>query len=208
MLGRPWSQPRRQFPETHGPRPCSRGLAGRSAGLRRFGAPGQRLALRCRPTDPARSGLAEDVVQNALVTIWRKLPAAAGARALRGLGLPDPRERLLRGSAARPAVGDRPCARYPIDRAGGKDEIGRVSDRDELERAFRGCHSSSGPSSSCITTPGCRSWRWRRRSGFPMAPAARDCTTPPERFGPPSRRAGRRSSGPGRAARHERRPRF
>ena len=44
--------------------------------------------------------LAEDVLQNALVTIWRKLPHLREARSLRGLGLPDPRPRLLRGSSA------------------------------------------------------------------------------------------------------------
>ena len=38
--------------------------------------------------------LAEDVLQNALLTIWRKLPHLRDADTLRGMGLPDSCSRL------------------------------------------------------------------------------------------------------------------
>ena len=81
-------------------------------------------------------GLAEDVLQNALVTIWRKLPASARARPLRGVGLPDPCQRLLRGRSAQPGWAST-VRLLPIDRASDTDDFQSISDRDELEQAFR-----------------------------------------------------------------------
>ena len=81
------------------------------------------------------TGLAEDVLQNALVLAWRRLPK------LRDLDRfeawihrilvhacydESQRTRSWRGSTV-----------LPIELAGVTDETSRVADRDELERAFR-----------------------------------------------------------------------
>src|SRR5687768_5363047 len=81
-------------------------------------------------------GLAEDALQNALVTIWRKLP-----------NLRDPERfdawafRIL----VHACYAEAPLNRHwtstvlviPIDRADGTDDFEAITDRDELERAFR-----------------------------------------------------------------------
>ena len=81
-------------------------------------------------------GLAEDVLQNALVTVWRKLPH-----------LRDPERfdawayRIVVHACYAEAPRNRRWATtvrvLPIDRADGTDDIQSISDRDELERAFR-----------------------------------------------------------------------
>ena len=53
------------------------------------------------------ANLAEDAVQVALVQVWRELPDPARPRSVRGVAPSDPRQRLLRRSAARPALRDR-----------------------------------------------------------------------------------------------------
>jgi RNA polymerase sigma-70 factor, ECF subfamily len=81
-------------------------------------------------------GLAEDVLQNALVTIWRKLPH-----------LRDPERfdawayRILVHACYAEAPRSRRWAAtvrvLPVERADGTDAFTAISDRDELERAFR-----------------------------------------------------------------------
>jgi RNA polymerase sigma-70 factor (ECF subfamily) len=81
-------------------------------------------------------GLAEDVLQNALVTIWRKLPhlrdpdrfEAWAFRILVHACYSDS-PRNLRWAATVRVV--------PVDRADETDDYRSISDRDELERAFR-----------------------------------------------------------------------
>jgi RNA polymerase sigma-70 factor (ECF subfamily) len=81
-------------------------------------------------------GLAEDVLQDALVTIWRKLPH---------LREPDHFEawayRILVNACYAEAPRNRRWTSavriLPMDRASDADEIGSISDRDELEQAFR-----------------------------------------------------------------------
>ncbi len=81
-------------------------------------------------------GLAEDVLQDALVTIWRKLPH---------LREPDRFEawayRILVNACYAVAPRNRVWAStvriLPTDRASGTDDFQSISDRDELERAFR-----------------------------------------------------------------------
>jgi len=81
-------------------------------------------------------GLAEDVLQNALVTIWRKLPH---------LREPDRFEawayRILVNACYADAPRNRqfasPVRVLQIDRANDTDDYQSISDRDELEQAFR-----------------------------------------------------------------------
>ena len=81
-------------------------------------------------------GLAEDVLQNALVTIWRKLPH---------LREPDRFDawayRILVNACYLEASRNRRWAAtvrvLPIGRADQVDEYKAIADRDELERAFR-----------------------------------------------------------------------
>ena len=81
-------------------------------------------------------GLAEDVLQNALVTIWRKLPH---------LREPDRFEAWAYRILVNACYADAPRNRLwastvrvlPIDRASDADEYQAISDRDELEQAFR-----------------------------------------------------------------------
>jgi RNA polymerase sigma-70 factor (ECF subfamily) len=81
-------------------------------------------------------GLAEDVLQNALVAIWRKLPH---------LREPDRFEawayRILVNACYADAPRNRRWAStvrvLPMDRANDADEYQSVSDRDELAQAFR-----------------------------------------------------------------------
>jgi RNA polymerase sigma-70 factor (ECF subfamily) len=81
-------------------------------------------------------GLAEDVLQNALVSIWRKLPH---------LREPDRFEawayRILVNACYADAPRNRRWASavrvLPVDRADDVDDIASISDRDELEQAFR-----------------------------------------------------------------------
>jgi RNA polymerase sigma-70 factor, ECF subfamily len=81
-------------------------------------------------------GLAEDVLQNALVTIWRKLPhlrepdrfEAWAYRILVNACYADAQRNRLWASTVRI---------LPIDRASDADDVQAVADRDELEQAFR-----------------------------------------------------------------------
>src|SRR3990172_5206752 len=82
-------------------------------------------------------GLAEDVLQNALVTIWRKLPH---------LREPDRFEAWAYRILVHACYADAPRNRrwaatvrvLPVNRADASDDYRSISDRDELERAFRG----------------------------------------------------------------------
>ena len=81
-------------------------------------------------------GLAEDVLQNALVTIWRKLPH---------LREPDRFEAWAYKILVHACYADAPRNRQwaatvrvlPVHRADDADDYQSISDRDELERAFR-----------------------------------------------------------------------
>ena len=81
-------------------------------------------------------GLAEDALQNALVTIWRKLPH------LRELDRFDPWAfRILVNACYAEAPRNRRWASVvrdlPVDRADSSDDYQSIHDRDELEQAFR-----------------------------------------------------------------------
>lgn len=80
--------------------------------------------------------LAEDALQETLLTIWRKLPHLRDAERFEGWAF-----RIL----VRACYADAPRHRrwastvrvFPTDTASQDDDIQRVSDRDELEQAFR-----------------------------------------------------------------------
>jgi RNA polymerase sigma-70 factor (ECF subfamily) len=81
-------------------------------------------------------GLAEDVLQNALVTIWRKLPH------LRDVDRFEPwAYRILVHACYADAPRNRRWAStvrvLPVDRADTTDDFRSFDDRDELEQAFR-----------------------------------------------------------------------
>ena len=81
-------------------------------------------------------GLAEDVLQNALLTIWRKLPHLRDADRFEGWAF-----RILVHACYADAPRNRRWAStirvLQPDVASDVDYIQKVSDRDELERAFR-----------------------------------------------------------------------
>ena len=83
--------------------------------------------------DPA---LAEDVLQNALVTIWRKLPGLREADRFEGWAF-----RILVNACYAAAPQSRrwtmTVRELPVDREHPVDDIRSITDRDELERAFR-----------------------------------------------------------------------
>jgi RNA polymerase sigma-70 factor, ECF subfamily len=80
--------------------------------------------------------LAEDVLQNALVTIWRKLPNLREADRFEGWAF-----RILVNACYADAPRNRRWAQtireLPADRADLADDFRTIHDRDELERAFR-----------------------------------------------------------------------
>jgi RNA polymerase sigma-70 factor (ECF subfamily) len=81
-------------------------------------------------------GLAEDVLQNALVTIWRKLPHLREADRFDGWAY-----RILVNACYSEAPRNRRWADtvrlIPVDRADVADDIESFATRDELEEAFR-----------------------------------------------------------------------
>jgi RNA polymerase sigma-70 factor (ECF subfamily) len=81
-------------------------------------------------------GLAEDVLQNALLTIWRKLPHLREADHFEGWAF-----RILVRACYADAPRNRRWAStvrlLPTGLASDVDDIQKVSDRDELEQAFR-----------------------------------------------------------------------
>ena len=81
-------------------------------------------------------GLAEDVLQNAVVTIWRKLPHLREVDRFDGWAF-----RILVTACYADAPRNRRWATtirvLPVDRADDADDYRSISDRDELERAFR-----------------------------------------------------------------------
>ena len=83
--------------------------------------------------DPA---LAEDVLQNALVTIWRKLPHLRDAERFEGWAF-----RILVHACYADAPRNRRWASairvLHADVASGVDDVQKIVDRDELEHAFR-----------------------------------------------------------------------
>ena len=81
-------------------------------------------------------GLAEDVLQNALVTIWRKLPHLRDADRFEGWAY-----RILvhacYAEAPRNRRGAATVRLIPENREDGADDIESIATRDELEQAFR-----------------------------------------------------------------------
>ncbi len=81
-------------------------------------------------------GLAEDALQNALVTIWRKLPHLRDVDHFEGWAF-----RILVHACYADAPRNRRWAAtvrvIPVDRASDADDVQNVSDREELEQAFR-----------------------------------------------------------------------
>ena len=81
-------------------------------------------------------GLAEDVLQTALVTIWRKLPHLRDSERFDAWAL-----RILVHACYADAPRNRKWAMtvrvLPLERAEDTDEFRSVDDRDELEQAFR-----------------------------------------------------------------------
>jgi RNA polymerase sigma-70 factor (ECF subfamily) len=81
-------------------------------------------------------GLAEDVLQNALVTIWRKLPHLRDSDRFDTWAY-----RILVHACYADASHNRNWATtvrvLPFDRPDDSDDIASLPDRDELERAFR-----------------------------------------------------------------------
>ena len=82
-------------------------------------------------------GLAEDVLQNALVTIWRKLPHLRDVDRFDAWAF-----RILVHACYAVAPRNRHWAAtvrvLPFERADPTDDFQSINDRDELERAFRG----------------------------------------------------------------------
>jgi len=79
--------------------------------------------------------LAEDALQNALLTIWRKLPHLREADHFEGWAF-----RILVHACYAEAPRNRRWATVrvlPMDMASDVDDIQSISDRDELEQAFR-----------------------------------------------------------------------
>ena len=80
--------------------------------------------------------LAEDVLQDALLTIWRKLPHLREADRFEGWAF-----RILVHACYADAPRNRRWASairvLPVDLASHVDDIQKITDRDELERAFR-----------------------------------------------------------------------
>ena len=80
--------------------------------------------------------LAEDVLQTALVTIWRKLPGLRDADRFEGWAF-----RILVHTCYAEAPRNRRWAsilrELPVDRADTTDDVRALLDRDELEQAFR-----------------------------------------------------------------------
>jgi RNA polymerase sigma-70 factor (ECF subfamily) len=82
-------------------------------------------------------GLAEDVLQNALVTIWRKLPHLREVERFDAWAF-----RILVHACYADAPRNRRWAStvrvLPLERPDSTDDFRSFDDRDELERAFRG----------------------------------------------------------------------
>jgi len=81
-------------------------------------------------------GLAEDVLQNALLTIWRKLPHLREVDRFEGWAF----RILVRACYAEAPRHRRWASTIRVlhaDVASGVDDVQTISDRDELERAFR-----------------------------------------------------------------------
>jgi RNA polymerase sigma-70 factor, ECF subfamily len=81
--------------------------------------------------------LAEDVLQEALVVIWRKLPSLREPERFEAWAF----RILVRTCYAAVPINRRWAATVrvlPLEQAGDVDEIAALADRDELERAFRG----------------------------------------------------------------------
>jgi len=82
------------------------------------------------------TGLAEDVLQTALVTIWRKLPHLRDSERFDAWAF-----RILVHACYADAPRNRQWAMtvraLPLERADTTDDFRSIDDRDELERAFR-----------------------------------------------------------------------
>ena len=141
------------------------------------------------------AGLAEDALQDALVTSCASSEAASstcspGARALRSVGPPDPRSRLLCGGPAQPPMGRtiRVLPAFVVRRTGRAGRTPRhLRPRQSSTARSAGCRSTSGPSSSTTTTSDCPWSRSPSCSASRPGRPARDSTTQPGRSGRRSR---------------------
>jgi DNA-directed RNA polymerase specialized sigma24 family protein len=126
---------------------------------------------------------AQDVMQQALIAMWRDLPRLRDAEvfeawacrlAVNAATVRDP----SRSAADRPDSGS--FAWPTTSRAAGRgpDASAGLVDRDEMERAFARLTPTSGRSSCSATTSGCRSTRSPRRSRSRTARPRPVSTTP------------------------------
>ena len=132
------------------------------------------------------SGLAEDALQNALVLAWRRIPhlrepIASRRGSIASSSTPATTNRSGRAngrptSGSCPSMGRRPRTAVPSSPTA-----------TNWSGPSAGSRSTSGRSSSCTTTSGCRSWRSPRCSRSPRARPDRDCTTRLARSARPSR---------------------
>src|SRR5688572_1091703 len=134
--------------------------------------------------------LAEDVLQNALLTIWRKLPHLREADRFEGWAF-----RSLVHACYADAPRNRRWAStirvLHTDVMSDADDIQMISDRDELEGAFADSRSTSARSSFFITTWACPSRRWPRCSESRTGLRDHVCTTRLGRFARHSSSRGR-----------------
>ena len=135
--------------------------------------------------------LAEDVLQNALVTIWRKLPHLREADRFEGWAF-----RILVHACYAEAPRNRRWASairvLHADVASDVDDIQMITDRDELEQAFRRLPLDQRAVFVLHHHVGLPPWRWPRRSASRTGRRDHGCTTQPGRFAPPLSRRGRR----------------
>ena len=149
--------------------------------------------------------LAEDVLQNALVTIWRKLPHLREADRFEGWAF-----RILVNTCYAEGPSSRRWTavirELPLERADHTDDVQAFLDRDELEQAFRKLPLDQRAVFVLHHTWACPWWWSPRRSASRTAPPDRDSTTPPVRSASHSTRRAPSNRSRG-SCRHERRPR-
>ena len=169
-----------------------------------FGALAAASIDRCRGSGAGRRTIAtaaHDAVQTTLLRAWVELRHCATRRAsTRGCTGHSSGHATRRPGGSALVSSIRSTSTEPRE----LDAVGRLADRDQLERAFAACRSSSVPSSTSTTTrtlsltevAGCLASLW--------VPLGRDSTTRCGRCGPQSRL----TIGPWhrKDGRHERRP--
>ncbi len=135
-MGRPRPLRPRRHQAADGPRSRRAGSLGRPGGVRVSGAPGQRLALWRRPEDPARSRSCRGRPAERPGDRLAEAPTPSGPERFDAWAY-----RIVVHACYAEAPRNRRWATtvrvLPGDRADGTDDIQSISDRDELERAFR-----------------------------------------------------------------------